>query len=77
MNSLYTLIHTAVVFFAGSGSLLARSANLSFAADVILMGIVGHHYLQLSLSKTNHNVLYVLLIGTVLSSSFSPASRPR
>ena len=40
MNSLYTLIHTAVVFFAGSGSLLARSANLSFAADVILMGIV-------------------------------------
>ena len=39
MNSLYTLIHTAVVFFAGSGSLLARSANLSFAADVILMGI--------------------------------------
>lgn len=40
MNSLYTLIHTAVVFFAGSGSLLARNANLSFAADVILMGIV-------------------------------------
>ena len=28
MNSLYTLIHTAVVFFAGSGSILAVNANL-------------------------------------------------
>ena len=27
MNSLYTLIHTAVVFFAGSTSVLANNAN--------------------------------------------------
>ena len=39
MNSLYTLIHTAVVFFLGSGSLVATNANLSFAVDVVLMGI--------------------------------------
>ena len=71
MNSLYTLIHTAVVFFAGSGSLLARSANLSFAADVILMGIVATIIYSYLFQKTNHNVLYVLLIGTVLSSFFS------
>ena len=67
----YTLIHTAVVFFAGSGSLLARSANLSFAADVILMGIVATIIYSYLFQKTNHNVLYVLLIGTVLSSFFS------
>ena len=71
MNSLYTLIHTAVVFFAGSGSLLARNANLSFAADVILMGIVATIIYSYLFQKTNHNVLYVLLIGTVLSSFFS------
>ena len=71
MNSLYTLIHTAVVFFVGSGSLLARSANLSFAADVILMGIVATIIYSYLFQKTNHNVLYVLLIGTVLSSFFS------
>ena len=40
MNSLYTLIHTAIVFFAGSGSLLARNANAAFAADLLLMGVV-------------------------------------
>ena len=61
----------AVVFFAGSGSLLARSANLSFAADVILMGIVATIIYSYLFQKTNHNVLYVLLIGTVLSSFFS------
>ncbi len=37
MNSLYTLIHTAVVFFAGSGSLLAVNANASFAVDLVIM----------------------------------------
>ena len=40
MNSLYTLIHTSVVFFLGSGSLFASNANVSFAVDLVLMGIV-------------------------------------
>lgn len=40
MNALYTLIHTAVVFVAGSGSLLAVNTNLSFIVDLVLMGIV-------------------------------------
>ena len=39
MNSLYTLIHTAVIFFAGSSSILAVNANLAFAADLIIMGV--------------------------------------
>lgn len=71
MNSLYTLIHTAVVFFAGSGSMLAASANLSFAADLVLMGAVSTVIYSYLFRKTNHNILYVLLIGTVLSSFFS------
>ena len=71
MNSLYTLIHTAVVFFAGSGSIIAVNANLSFAVDVALMGIVATVIYSYLFQKTNHNVLYVLLIGTVLTSFFS------
>ena len=38
MNSLYTLIHTAVVFVAGSGSLLATNPNAAFAVDLVLVG---------------------------------------
>lgn len=71
MNSLYTLIHTAVVFCAGSGSLLAVNANLSFGVDVILMGIAATAIYSYLFKKTNHNILYVLLIGTVLTSFFS------
>ena len=71
MNSLYTLIHTAVVFFAGTGSFLALNANASFAVDVVLMGLVATVIYGWLFQKPRHNVLYVLLIGTVLSSFFS------
>ncbi len=71
MNSLYTLIHTSVVFFAGSGSILAVNTNLSFAVDLILMGIAATVIYGYLFRKTRYNILYVLLIGTVLTSFFS------
>lgn len=71
MNSLYTLIHTAVVFFAGSTSVLANNANLSFAVDLVIMGITATVIYGWLFKKTYYNVLYVLLIGTVLTSFFS------
>lgn len=71
MNSLYTLIHTAVVFVAGSGSILATNGNLSFVMDLLLMGIVATVIYSYLFEKTHHNVLYILLIGTVLTSFFS------
>ena len=70
MNALYTLIHTAVVFFLGSGSLIATNANLSFAVDVVLMGLTATVIYSWIFKKTRHNVLYVLLVGTVLTSFF-------
>lgn len=70
MNSLYTLIHTAVVFFLGSSSVLASNANYSFAVDVVLMGIAATVIYNWMFKKTKHNVLYVLLVGTVLTSFF-------
>ena len=71
MNSLYTLIHTAVVFAAGSGSILAVNANLAFAVDLMIMGVSATVIYGYLFKKTNYNVLYVLLIGTVLTSFFS------
>ena len=71
MNSLYTLIHTAVVFVAGPGSILAVNANLAFAADLVIMGASATVIYGYLFKKTNYNVLYVLLIGTVLTSFFS------
>lgn len=71
MNSLYLLIHTAVVFFLGSGSLFAVNPVYAFAADVIVMGFVAGFIYYTIFQKTGGNVLYVLLIGTVLSTFFS------
>jgi len=71
MNSLYTLIHTAVVFFFGTGSLVARNTNVAFAMDLALMGVIATFIYSYMFKKTKYNVLYVLLIGTVLTSFFS------
>ena len=71
MNSLYTLVHTAVVFFLGSGSVLASSANAAFVADLLIMGVTATFIYSYMFKKTRYNVLYVLLIGTVLTSFFS------
>lgn len=71
MNALYSLIHTAVVFVAGSASLLATNSNLAFVVDLILMAIVATIVYGYLFEKTRHNVLYILLIGTVLTSFFS------
>lgn len=70
MNTMYTLVHTAVVFVVGSGSILATNSNLSFAVDLIVMSVVATFIYSFMFEKTGNNVLYVLLIGTVLSSFF-------
>ena len=61
----------AVFFVAGSGSFLAVNANAAFAVDLAIMGAVATVIYSYLFRKTNHNVLYVLLIGTVLTSFFS------
>lgn len=71
MNSLYTLIHTTVVFFFGASSLVARNSNVAFLADSLLMGIIATFIYSYIFKKTRYNVLYVLLIGTVLTSFFT------
>ena len=70
MNAMYTLVHTAVVFVVGSGSVLATNANLSFALDLLVMAVSATFVYSYMFQKTGSNVLYVLLIGTVLSSFF-------
>jgi len=71
MNALYTLTHTSVVFVLGSGSILFTNDNLSFLVDLVLMGIIATVVYSWLFKMTGHNVLYVLLVGTVLTSFFS------
>lgn len=71
MDALYSMIHTIMVFVLGSGSVLVVNANYSFLIDLLIMGVTATVIYSYLFKKTKHNVLYVLLIGTVLTSLFS------
>ena len=70
MSSIYSFLHTAAVFVFGTGSSLYLNANLSFAVDLVTMGAVGTLIYWHLFRATGHNILYIMLIGTVLSSLF-------
>ena len=71
MNALYLVLHTLMVFLFGMGSFVITSKNLAFAADLILMGSVAVVLYNWLFVKTRYNVLYVLLIGTVMTTFFT------
>ena len=70
MNSIYSFLHTAAVFVLGTGSSLYLNANLAFAADLVTMGTVATVIYWYLFRVTGHNILYIMLIGIVLSSFF-------
>lgn len=70
MNSLYLLIHTGVMFFFGSASILVLNKYVSFGVDLILMGTIATFVYSYLFRVTKYNVLYVLLAGTVMATFF-------
>ena len=70
MNSIYSFLHTAAVFVLGTGSALYLNANLAFVVDLVTMGVVATGIYWYLFRMTGHNMLYIMLIGTVLSSFF-------
>lgn len=70
IDGLYTLTHTAVVFTVGIGSIVVVNKNLSFAIDLVIMATITMLVYGYFFKKTKHNILYILLIGTVLTSLF-------
>lgn len=70
MNSLYSLIQTTVFFFLGANSIFVYNRNIGFLLNLVIMSFVAVLMYGYLFRKTNYNVLYVLLAGTVLSSFF-------
>lgn len=70
MDGLYALIHTAIVFFAGTNSVFFYNPRIAFVVDATVMGVVAMVVYSYLFQKTKYNVLYVLLVGTVLTSLF-------
>lgn len=70
MNSLYSLIQTTIFFTLGVESIFVYNKNLAFILNLVIMAIMALLIYGYLFRKTNYNVLYVLLAGTVLSSFF-------
>lgn len=71
MNSLYAMIHTVLVFVLGSSSVLVRNSNISFLIDVTIMELTATVIYSYLFKKTKHNVLYILLSGTIMATLFT------
>lgn len=71
MNALYMLLHTVLVFIAGLSSFIVTDHTLAFGADLLLMGVTATFLYSYIFKKTHYNVLYVMLIGTVLTTFFT------
>ena len=71
MNSLYVLIHTVVAFLFGATSEFSTNPYITYVFDLACMGVIGLLIYGYLFEKTGGNVLYILLIGTVLSTFFS------
>ncbi|ONI41444.1 CRISPR-associated protein Cas5 [Candidatus Epulonipiscium fishelsonii] len=74
MNSLYILIQTFTVFIFGSTSIFVLNENLSFIINLGIMGVLATAIYGYLFKKTNYNVLYVLLVGTVMATFFTSIS---
>lgn len=70
MNSLYSLINTAIYFFVGGHSVWVLNKYASFGLNLVIMGVAGTAIYGYLFRKTRSNVLYVILAGTVLSNFF-------
>lgn len=71
MNSLYLVLHTVLVFVFGMGSFIVTNKNLAFICDLALMASIAGFVYNYLFVKTKYNVLYVLLIGTVMTTFFT------
>lgn len=70
MNSLYVLLHTAIIFILGTSHILVVNRLASFTLDMAAMGIAAMLIYGVLFKKTGGNVLYILLAGSVLATLF-------
>lgn len=70
MNALYTLLHVLIAAFFGTASVLLTNRRLNFGIDLITMAVVALLIYGFLFKIAKYNVLYILLIGTVLTSFF-------
>ena len=69
-DTMYVLIQTLIVFVLGSTNMFITNKVLNFIMSTLLMMSSGIVFYQLVFRKSKDNILFLLLLGTVLSTFF-------
>jgi iron complex transport system permease protein len=70
LDSMYLFLQTVIVFMLGSSSPLIRNAQLNFILTTAAMIGLSLVLYRIILKKSKNNVLFLLLVGTVISTFF-------
>lgn len=71
INSIYIFVHTFLIFVLGATSKFAINKASSFSIDLLIMSFVSVLIYHVLFKKAKGNVLYILLIGTVMATFFT------
>lgn len=74
MSSFYTFVGTALSFILGILGIRIENMYVSYVLNLLAVAIFGYLLYGQLFKKTNYNVSYVLLTGTVMASFFDSTS---
>ncbi|CAM3679215.1 iron chelate uptake ABC transporter family permease subunit [Cohnella lubricantis] len=74
LDSLFMLLQTGIVYFAGSGSVLVTNGNLNFVLSAVLMILFSAVLYRFVFRRGQQNLYFLLLIGLVIGTMFQSFS---
>lgn len=74
LTPLYIVVQTAIVFFLGSTSVMVTNRSYNFILATVVMGICSLLIYRVLFEKNQGNILFILLVGTIMGSFFGSFS---
>ncbi|WP_300382656.1 iron chelate uptake ABC transporter family permease subunit [Clostridium sp.] len=74
LDSLYSAVQTFVVFTFGASSIFMTSKPINFLVTSIIMISLSMILFKVVLKKSNNNIFFLLLVGTVIGTVFKSLS---
>ncbi len=73
-DALYLLIQTSIIFVFSAGNILARDKNVNFVFSAGLMVAMAMVLFRVMMRRSNTNLIYLILVGTIFGQLFRTLS---
>ncbi|WP_240374462.1 iron chelate uptake ABC transporter family permease subunit [Bacillus piscicola] len=74
LDSLYLLVQTAIIFFAGSNTVTIINKNVNFSVSIVIMMLFALLLYQLLFRGEGRNIYFLLLVGLIFGTFFESLS---